>query len=363
MNSEIFRALDELETEKRIDKAYMMGKITQALATAYKKDSGEADANVVVDVDYEKQSFEVYIQKTVVEEVENDRAQISLEQAKEISAKYEMGDVVNIPVSTAKFGRIAAQNAKQVIIQGIREAERNMMIKELSEKEHELLTGVVYKVDSRTGSIIFEIVGKNDKSDAILTPSEQIRGEIFNVGDHVKLYVLEVKPSMSGNAPHVMVSRTHPNLIKRLFELEVPEITDGTVMIHSVAREAGSRSKIAVSSDNPNVGAIGACVGPKGARVASVVDELCGEKIDIINYSEDMCEFVAAALAPAEVISVDMLDGGKSCRVIVPDDQLSLAIGKEGQNGRLAAKLTGFKSDIKSETRAKDAAGLMLGDC
>jgi len=258
--------------------------------------------------------------------------------------------VVNFDIKTRDFGRIAAQTAKQVIIQGIREAERGMVIEEFASKEHEILAAVAHKIDPRTGNISLEIGGRSDMSEAVLTAGEQVKGETIREGDRIKVYVVEVKKGTRG--PQVLISRTHPGLVKRLFELEVPEIHDGTVEVHSVAREAGSRTKIAVSSSDPNVGAIGACVGPKGMRVANIVDELKGEKIDIVKYSDDPAEYVAAALAPADVISVEVAAEGKKCRVIVPDDQLSLAIGKEGQNARLAARLTGYKIDIRPESQA-----------
>ena len=258
--------------------------------------------------------------------------------------------MVNVPVETKKFGRIAAQAAKQVIIQGIREAERGMIYEEFNSKEHEVLTGVVNKIDPRTGNIYIKISSNSDYTDAMLSPQECIRGEVLREGDRIKVYVVEVRRSTRG--PQVLISRTHPGLVKRLFELEVPEIFDGDVEIKSIAREAGSRTKMAVWSEDPAVDPIGACVGPKGGRVASIVDALGGEKIDIVKYSETPEEFIAAALAPSEVVSVTLLEEGRSCRVVVPDSQLSLAIGKEGQNARLAAKLTGYKIDIKPESEA-----------
>ena len=250
-----------------------------------------------------------------------------------------------IPVETKKFGRIAAQAAKQVIIQGIREAERGLVYEEFTSKEHEILTGIVSHVDPRNGSVGIRISSNSEYTEALLPANERVRGEELVEGDRIKVYVVEVKNATRG--PQVMISRTHPGLVKRLFELEVPEIYDGTVEIKSIAREAGSRTKMAVLSNDPNVDAIGSCVGPKGARVAEIVEELGGEKIDIVNYSEVPEDYIAAALSPSEVVSVTMLEDGKSCQVVVPDAQLSLAIGKEGQNARLAAKLTGYKIDIK----------------
>ena len=273
-----------------------------------------------------------------------------IEEAKRLSAKYEVGDIVNIPVDTVEFGRIAAGNGKQVIIQGLREAERGQVYDEFNSKQHEILTGVVTRVDPRNGNVSLRIGTGTDSTEALLMAGEQVPGEDLTEGMHVKVYVVEVRRSTRG--PQVLISRTHPGLVKRLFELEVPEIYDGTVEVKSIAREAGSRTKMAVWSNDENVDPIGACVGPKGQRVGSIVEELRGEKIDIVKYSEVPEEFIAAALAPSEVLEVTLLDEGKSCRVIVPDNQLSLAIGKEGQNARLAAKLTGYKIDIKPESEA-----------
>ena len=274
--------------------------------------------------------------------------EMPVEEAKKLSAKYEVGDIVNIPVDTVEFGRIAAGNGKQVIIQGLREAERGMVYDEFNSKQHEILTGVVTRVDPRNGNVSLRIGTGTDSTEALLMAGEQVPGEELTEGMHVKVYVVEVRRSTRG--PQVLISRTHPGLVKRLFELEVPEIYDGTVEVKSIAREAGSRTKMAVWSNDENVDPIGACVGPKGQRVGSIVEELRGEKIDIVKYSEDPAQFIAAALAPADVLDVWMADEGKACRVIVPDDQLSLAIGKEGQNARLAARLTGYKIDIKPES-------------
>ena len=346
---EIFAALELLEKERGIPQDFMMGKIIQALTAAYKKDH-EGVENVIVDVNEEKKDLRMYVQKEIVEEVENPGSQISLEDARAMSAKYQLGGVVNIPVKNVEFGRIAAGNGKQVIIQGLREAEHGMIYDEWGSKEHEILTGVVNKIDPRTGCAFLKISSNSDYTEAMLAPAECIRGEVLHEGDRIKVYVVEVRNSTRG--PQVLISRTHPGLVKRLFELEVPEIFDGTVEIKSIAREAGSRTKMAVWAEDPVIDPIGACVGPKGGRVASVVNELGGEKIDIVKYSEVPEEFIAAALAPSEVLEVTLLDEGKSCRVIVPDNQLSLAIGKEGQNARLAAKLTGYKIDIKPESEA-----------
>ena len=341
---EIFAALAMLEKERGIPQSFMMGKIIQALITAYKRDH-EGVENVIVDVDEAKRDLKMYVQKEVVEEVENPGTQMSLEDAKKLSAKYEVGSIVNLPVDNVEFGRIAAGNGKQVIIQGLREAEHGMIYDEFNSKQHEILTGTVSRIDPRTGNVSLRIGTGTESTEAVLTMNEQVPGEELREGQMVKVYLVEVRRSTRG--PQVLISRTHPGLVKRLFELEVPEIYDGTVEIRSIAREAGNRTKMAVWSDDENVDPIGACVGPRGQRVNAIVDELRGEKIDIIKYSEDPAEFIAAALAPADVVSVQLAAEGKSCRVVVPDDQLSLAIGKEGQNARLAARLTGYKIDIK----------------
>ena len=344
---EIFAALAMLEKERGIPQNFMMGKIIQALTTAYKRDH-EGVENVIVDVDDEHHELKMYVQKEVVEEVEFPGTQISLADAKALSAKHELGGIVNIPVENVEFGRIAAGNGKQVIIQGLREAERGMVYDEFNSKQHEILTGVVTRIDPRNGNVNLRIGTGTESTEALLMAGEQVPGEEMGEGTHIKVYVVDVRRSTRG--PQVLISRTHPGLVKRLFELEVPEIYDGTVEVRSIAREAGSRTKMAVWSNDENVDPIGACVGPKGQRVANIVDELRGEKIDIIKYSEDPAAFIAAALAPADVVDVWMADEGKACRVIVPDDQLSLAIGKEGQNARLAARLTGYKIDIKPQS-------------
>ncbi len=348
MNAEFFSAIEDIEKEKGIPREYMYEKINQAMLAAFRKDNPDAADNVVVELDEEKKKIDMYVLTDVVEEVENPATQMTLEQAQKISKRAKLDTQIKVPVDTREFGRIAAQAAKQVIIQGIREAERGMIYDEFTSKEHEILTGVVNRIDPRTGSISIKISSNAEFTDAVLTQNEQIRGEELVEGDRVRVYVVEVRRSTRG--PQVLISRTHPGLVKRLFELEVPEIADGTVEIRSIAREAGSRTKMAVWSVEPDVDPIGACVGPRGGRVASIVEELGGEKIDIIKYSETPEEYIAAALAPSEVTEVILGEDGKSCRVIVPDNQLSLAIGKEGQNARLAAKLTGFKIDIKPES-------------
>lgn len=345
MNAEFFEAIEEIEKEKNIPREYMYDKIRQAMLAAFRRDHPECEDNVEVVVDETKKLIEMHVNKTVVESVEDAGHEIQLEAAKKISKRAKIGDLLATPVETKKFGRIAAQAAKQVIIQGIREAERGIIYEEFTSKEHEILTGVVSHIEPKNGSVSIRISSNSEYTEAMLAPNERIKTEALKEGDRIKVYVVEVRNSTRG--PQVLISRTHPGLVKRLFELEVPEIYDGTVEIMSIAREAGSRTKMAVRSENPDVDPIGSCVGPKGNRVANIVNELGGEKIDIIKYSDDPVEYIGAALSPSEVVSVTMLDEGKSCRVIVPDDQLSLAIGKEGQNARLAAKLTGFKIDIK----------------
>lgn len=345
MNAEFFEAIEEIEKEKNIPREYMYDKIRQAMLAAFRRDHPECEDNVEVVVDEGKKLIEMHVNKTVVESVEDAGHEIQLEAAKKISKRAKIGDLLATPVETKKFGRIAAQAAKQVIIQGIREAERGIIYEEFTSKEHEILTGVVSHIEPKNGSVSIRISSNSEYTEAMLAPNERIKTEALKEGDRIKVYVVEVRNSTRG--PQVLISRTHPGLVKRLFELEVPEIYDGTVEIMSIAREAGSRTKMAVRSENPDVDPIGSCVGPKGNRVANIVNELGGEKIDIIKYSDDPVEYIGAALSPSEVVSVTMLDEGKSCRVIVPDDQLSLAIGKEGQNARLAAKLTGFKIDIK----------------
>ena len=350
MNAEFFQAIEELEKEKGIPREYMYDKIRQAMLAAFRRDNPNCEDNVEIILDEDKKRIEMVVNKTVVENVEDPDHEITLDAAKKVVKRAKMGDIIPIPVETKKFGRIAAQAAKQVIIQGIREAERGIIYEEFTSKEHEILTGVVSHVEPRNGSVSIRISSNSEFTEAMLAPNERIRTEALREGDRIKVYVVEVRNSTRG--PQVLISRTHPGLVKRLFELEVPEIFDGTVEIKSIAREAGSRTKMAVLSNDPDVDPIGACVGPKGGRVASIVNELGGEKIDIIKYSEIPEEYIAASLSPSEVLSVTMLEDGKSCRVVVPDNQLSLAIGKEGQNARLAAKLTGYKIDIKSKSEA-----------
>ena len=350
MNAEFFAAIEEIEREKGIPSEYMIEKINQALLAAFKKDNPGCAENITITVDEKKKKIEMTLQKRVVDDVYDPDIEILLDEARLYCKNAKLGDIVDIPVETKKFGRIAAQAAKQVIIQGIREAERGIIYEEFTSKEHEVLTGVVSRVEPGNGSVSIKITSNSEFTEAILSPNNQIQGEVLKEGDHVRVYVVEVKKSTRG--PQVILSRRHPGLVKRLFELEVPEIYNGEVEIRSVAREAGSRAKMAVWSNDPEIDPVGACVGPKGGRVAGVVEELGGEKIDIIKYSEVPEEYIAAALSPAEVIEVTLTEeeNVKSCRVVVPDSQLSLAIGKEGQNARLAAKLTGYKIDIRSES-------------
>ena len=340
MNTEFFNALEALEKERGIPKEYMLERVEAALISAYKKDNG-GNTNVRIVLDHVKKDVKVYQQKLIVEVVENPELEISLEDAKKINRRWVLGGFAETEVKTKNVGRISAQTAKQVIVQGIREAERTMMIKEYESKREEVVTATVIKIDPVTENAVVD----TGTSEAVLLKSEQIPGEIYTVGQKLKVFIMEVKNEVKG--PIVTLSRTHFGLVKRLFEIEIPEIQDGTVVIKGISREAGSRTKIAVESRDENVDPVGACIGNRGARIASILNELCGEKIDIIKFSEDAEEYVAASLSPATVKSVT-LDGERSCRVIVDPDQLSLAIGKEGQNARLAARLTGFKIDIKT---------------
>ncbi len=356
MSSEIIKALDDLEAEKGIKKSFMLERIQQALAAAYKsrykKDAQSPSDNVFVEIDQLTGVITMHAVKEVVEEVLNPTAEMTLEEAKEFAPAPQLGDHVRVDINANDFGRIATQTAKQVIIQGIREAERGMVVEEFASKEHEILTALVTKIEPRYGNAILELGGRREKTETVLSAQEQIKGETLREGQRVKVYVVEVRNS--GKGPQIVVSRTHPGLVKRLFELEVPEIHDGTVVISHISREAGSRTKMAVYSNDENVDPIGACIGAKGVRVSTIVDELHGEKIDIIKFSNDPVQFIAESLSPSDVISVQLNDDGKGCTVIVPDDQLSLAIGKEGQNARLAAKLTGYKIDIKPLSKASE---------
>ena len=353
MGAEIFASLRELEKLKGIPVDYMVERLKQALANAYRKDREDhrdvPAENVVVDVS--EKGIAMHLVKTAVEEVEDTAIEIHIEAARKVDPSVQPGESVVIPVDIQKFGRIAAQTAKQVVIQGIREAERGVVYESYSSKAQELLTGTVLRIDPQTGDMFVRIGQGNEQNDAVLRASEQIPGEKYDEGDLIRVYVLEVHKARRG--PLVQVSRTHPNLVRRLFELETPEIAEGQVEVRNIAREAGSRSKMAVRATIEGIDPVGACVGPRGGRVGAVVDELCGEKIDIVVWSEDPCEYVRAALSPADVLSVTLVPGQKACRVVVPDDQLSLAIGKEGQNARLAARLTGYKIDIKPASQAE----------
>ena len=358
IGAEIFDSLRELEKLKGIPVDYMVERLKQALINAYRRDREDhrdlpAD-NVVVNLD--EHGLTMFQVKTAVadEDLEDLALELPVDAARRYNPDAQVGDAVYIPVDISKFGRIAAQTAKQVVIQGIREAERGAMFESYSSKAQELLTGTVSRVMPGTGDIIVKIGQGTDASEALLPASEQIPGEHFTEGDHIQVYVMEVRKPTRG--PLIHVSRTHPNLIRRLFELETPEIADGQVEIRNIAREAGSRSKMAVRATMEGIDPVGACVGPRGGRVAAVVEALHGEKIEIVVWSEDPCEYVKAALSPADVISVTLVPGQKACSVVVPDDQLSLAIGKEGQNARLAARLTGYKIDIKPASQAPKAA-------
>ena len=353
IGAEIFASLRELEKIKGIPVDYMVERLEQALTNAYRKDREDhrdvPAENVVVNISEE--GLTMHQIKTVVEDLEDLALEIPLDAARRINPSLKVGDTVAIPVDIQKFGRIAAQTAKQVVIQGIREAERGVVYESYSSKSQELLTGTVLRIDPSTGDMFVRIGQGNEQNDAVLRASEQIPGETYHEGDLIRVYVLEVHKATRG--PLVHVSRTHPNVVRRLFELETPEIADGDVEIRNIAREAGSRSKMAVRATKEGIDPVGACVGPRGGRVGAVVEELHGEKIDIVVWSEDPCEYVRSALSPADVLSVTLVPGQKACRVVVPDDQLSLAIGKEGQNARLAARLTGYKIDIKPASQVE----------
>ena len=349
-NNELLEALNILEQEKNISKETLLEAIENSLITACKNHFGKSE-NVKVNIDPETCEYHVFQEKKVVEKVEDPVEEISLVNAKMIDSKYELDDIVNVEVKSKEFGRIATQNAKNVILQKIREEERKVLFDEYYSKEKDIVTGIVQRYVGKNVSINL------GKVDAILTENEQVKGEVFQPTERIKVYILEVKSTPKG--PKIMVSRTHPELVKRLFESEVTEVKDGIVEIKSIAREAGSRTKIAVYSNDPDVDPVGACVGMNGARVNAIVSELRGEKIDIINWNENPAMLIENALSPAKVISVIADGEEKSAKVVVPDYQLSLAIGKEGQNARLAARLTGFKIDIKSETQARESGEFM----
>jgi len=340
MGAELFEAVDLLEATKGIPKAYMLEKIEAALVSAYKREEGSA--SVRISLDPEKKTVRMFAQKTVVEEVENEKEQITLEDAHAVSRRYELGDIVEFEVKPKSFGRLSAQTAKQVIIQGIREAEHSNIVREYDKKHEEVISASVTKVNDNTGDIVVD----TGTSEAVLLRSEQLAADAYAVGDHLKVFVTEVNHDAEKRGPVVTLSRTHPGLVKRLMELVVPEIQDGVVLIKGIAREAGSRTKVAVISRDADVDAVGACIGAKGMRIAEIVEELRGEKIDVVLFSEKPEEYIAAALSPAKIREVEF-DGERSAKIWVDSDQLSLAIGKEGQNARLAAKLTGYKIDIK----------------
>jgi len=346
MSTEFLSALSELEKEKGIDKSILIDAIENALVSAYKKNYGTVQ-DVRVEVDPESGMFKVFAKKTVVETVEDDAAEISLKDAHEINVAYEPGDIIEQEVTPGSFGRIAAQTAKQVVVHRLREAERDVIYDKFIEREGEVMTASIHRVDK--GSVLLEM----DGVECIMPASECIPSERYSINDHIKVYVMEVRKTTKG--PQVIVSRTHPNLLKRLFEIEVPEIMQNIVHIKSIAREAGSRTKIAVHSDDENVDPVGSCVGQKGSRIDRIVSELGNEKIDVIPWSSDPIEFIANSLRPAKVLMVQINENEKAAKVVVPDYQLSLAIGREGQNARLAAKLTGWKIDIKSQSQIEAA--------
>lgn len=342
-NEEFFTALQLLEKEKGIPVDFMLEKIKKAISTACKNNYGNEDVDIEIDAD--KLIYNVFLKKEVKAEVENPDREIDIDKARQINPLAEEGTVVGIKLDTKQFGRVAAQTARNIIRQGIKDSERGQMMQEFQSKHQELVSALVEKIDPRSGAISLRI----GKAEAILPKNEQIGDENVREGDHIKVYVVDVRETEKG--PKAIISRTHPDLVKRMFETEVPEIFDGTVEIKAVSREAGSRTKLAVLSHNPDVDAVGACIGTRGNRVSEIVDELGGEKIDIVEYDEDPTVFIAAALSPANVISVEIVEEGQRiCKVTVPDNQLSLAIGNKGQNARLAAKLTGWKIDIKPES-------------
>lgn len=347
MNGEFIEAVHEISKEKGIQEDVLFDALESALSSAYKKNFGSAQ-NVKISMNRETGDVHVYAEKSIVEQVEDNLLEISLDDAKKIDRNYNLGDIIDIEVTPRTFGRIAAQTAKQVVVQKIREAERGIIYDEFASKENDLINGTVLRKDKQN---VYIDLGRTE---AVLGPNEQMPGEVYNFSDRLKLYIVEVKKTNKG--PQIVVSRTHPGLVKRLFEFEVPEIFQGIVEIKSIAREAGSRTKIAVHSNDENVDPIGACIGPKGGRIQAIVDELNGEKIDVIKWSKSPEEFISSALSPAKVLSVNIIENEKCAKVVVMDYQLSLAIGKEGQNARLAAKLTGWKIDIKSQSQTEDGS-------
>ena len=344
MSSEIVKAIKFMASEKGIESQLLAEKIGAAIVTSCKKAFGGNEITAF-EANMEKNVFRIYVRKNVVEEIENDYTDVLIDEARKHNKKAVVGDIVEIDLDTKKFGRIIAQSAKNVIHQGIREAEHGKILEEFQSKSKDIVTAVIHRIDPKTGNATITING----SEAVLPKAEQVPDEVLHEGDHVKVYVVDVRSTEKG--PKIMISRTHPGLVTRLFEAEVPEIFDGIIEIKSVSRQAGSRTKLAVFSENEEIDAIGACIGQRGVRVNNIVEELGGEKIDIVKYSEDPSAFVSEALSPAKVLSVEILDEeAKSCRATVPDSQLSLAIGNKGQNVRLAAKLTGWKIDIRPES-------------
>jgi N utilization substance protein A len=345
-NKELIMALDELEKERGISKEYLLESLEVALVAAYKKNFDSAE-NVKVEIDSQTGEIHVYAQKEVVETVENSQLQISLEDAKKIEKKAKIGDIINIETKPKDFGRIAAGAAKQHVIQKVREAERNMIFDEYNDRKGEIVTGIIQKADK--GTVVLDL----GKLEGIMPLKEQIPTEHYHVNDKIKAYVLSVEKGLKG-APQVLVTRSHPDVIKKLFELEIPEIYEGLIEVKAVSRDPGYRSKVAVYSKNPDIDPVGSCVGAKGIRIQNIINEMNGEKIDVIEWSEDPATFICAALLPAHVMAVDIKEDEKFAQVIVPDEELSLAIGKGGQNARLAVKLTNWKIDIKSETQFRE---------
>ena len=343
VNKDFFQALDELEAEKKINKEQFIETLEVALASAYKKMYGEAKS-AMVKLNPEKNTIRIYSYKTIVEEVEDEDKQISLEDARKIKKTYELGETIGQEESTKDFGRIAAQTAQQVVMQKLKELERQIAVSELAEKEDELLTTIIKRIDN--GTVYVTIAGSH--TEGVMLQSDQIPGEKYNIGDRLKVYVKKIKESFTG--PQIQVSRSNIGFVRKLFELEVPEVQNGEVLIKNISRDAGSRSKVAVYTEKPNIDALGACVGYRGARINTISGELNGEKIDLVPYTEDILEYIAKALSPANILSVETNESLKASRVVVPDDQLSLAIGRGGQNVRLASRLTGWKIDIKSES-------------
>ena len=345
MNKEFFEALEELSIEKGINKNYILDAIETALLTAYKRNFNSQE-NVKIVIDEEKASIKVYSLREVVEEVFDPAIEIELSDARKIDKKANLGDIVEVEITPANFGRISAQTAKQVIVQKLREAEREIVFSEYSDRQGEIVSGIVQKVDK---NIVIVDLGRIE---GIMTLNEQIPGEVYNVNDKIKAYVVEVQKNSKG-IPQMIISRTHPGFVRRLFELEIPEIYEGLIEIKNIVREPGSRTKVAVYSKDMNIDPVGSCVGPRGIRIQNILNELKEEKIDVVEWSEDPVQYIASALSPATVLAVDIDEENMSSKVVVPDNQLSLAIGKDGQNARLSAKLTGWKIDIKSETQIK----------